>query len=237
MGSLTRQHLERALDFVLEASAIDDPDRFVRHAVDRLPSLVASEITTLSICDLVGGTRRVISYPGNAIAAPEQAIFNQLIHGHPLVQFHSRHPGGGSWRVSDSMPLTAFRRTAIFGEYYSRIGIDHVSFVLNRRGRDFSERDRDLLDRIRPSLANVYRLAAARERLGNLSEAARLETLTARENEVLDWVAAGKSDRQVARLIGASPRTVQKHLEHVYTKLGVENRTAAVMRRLQQRKA
>lgn len=35
---------------------------------------------------------------------------------------------------------------------------------------------------------------------------------------------------QVAAILGASVRTVQKHLEHAYVKLGVENRTAAVMR-------
>ena len=55
-------------------------------------------------------------------------------------------------------------------------------------------------------------------------------SLTPREREVLDWVAAGKSDRQIAAIVGVSHRTVQKHLEHIYVKLGVENRTAAAMR-------
>jgi DNA-binding CsgD family transcriptional regulator len=54
--------------------------------------------------------------------------------------------------------------------------------------------------------------------------------LTGREREILRWVAAGKTDRQIAAITGVSPRTVQKHLEHIYVKLGVENRTAAVMR-------
>ncbi|MEO8506636.1 MAG: LuxR C-terminal-related transcriptional regulator [Betaproteobacteria bacterium] len=54
--------------------------------------------------------------------------------------------------------------------------------------------------------------------------------LSPREREVLDWVAAGKSDAQAAAILGISVRTVQKHLEHVYVKLGVEGRTAAVMR-------
>lgn len=54
--------------------------------------------------------------------------------------------------------------------------------------------------------------------------------LSAREREILDWVAAGKTDAQAAAILGISVRTVQKHLEHVYVKLGVEGRTAAVMR-------
>ena len=51
--------------------------------------------------------------------------------------------------------------------------------------------------------------------------------LTAREAEVLYWVAKGKTNRDVGEILSMSPKTVTKHLEHVYTKLGVETRTAA----------
>lgn len=53
--------------------------------------------------------------------------------------------------------------------------------------------------------------------------------LTAREGEVLMWLARGKSNRDIAEILGLSPRTVNKHLETIYDKLGVENRTAAAM--------
>ena len=52
--------------------------------------------------------------------------------------------------------------------------------------------------------------------------------LTQRELDVLAWVARGKTNRDVAEILGMSPRTVNKHLEHIYEKLGVETRTAAV---------
>ena len=51
--------------------------------------------------------------------------------------------------------------------------------------------------------------------------------LTAREGEVLSWLSKGKSNRDIADILGLSPRTVDKHLEQIYAKLGVENRTAA----------
>lgn len=57
--------------------------------------------------------------------------------------------------------------------------------------------------------------------------------LTRREREVLDWVGAGKCNRDIAAILGASRRTVEKHLEHIYIKLGVETRTAAAMRGMQ----
>lgn len=52
--------------------------------------------------------------------------------------------------------------------------------------------------------------------------------LTAREAEVLAWVARGKSDTAIGNLLSISPRTVNKHLEHVYRKLGVSGRAEAV---------
>ena len=54
--------------------------------------------------------------------------------------------------------------------------------------------------------------------------------LTAREREVLAWVARGKTNAEIADLLWLAPSTVAKHLENVYAKLGVKTRTAAVAR-------
>ena len=54
--------------------------------------------------------------------------------------------------------------------------------------------------------------------------------LTVREREVLAWVAQGKTNAEIARLLWLAPNTVRKHLENVYAKLGVCTRTAAVAR-------
>jgi DNA-binding NarL/FixJ family response regulator len=51
--------------------------------------------------------------------------------------------------------------------------------------------------------------------------------VTDREAEVLLWIARGKSNRDIAEILDLSPRTVNKHLEQIYAKLGVENRTSA----------
>lgn len=70
-------------------------------------------------------------------------------------------------------------------------------------------------------------------RLTRDSMAAGLERLstrlpiTNREAEVLLWLSRGKSSRDIGEILGLSPRTVTKHLEGIYAKLGVENRTAA----------
>jgi DNA-binding CsgD family transcriptional regulator len=51
--------------------------------------------------------------------------------------------------------------------------------------------------------------------------------LTQREAEVLAWVARGKTNFEIGTILGTSPLTVKKHLERIFQKLGVENRTAA----------
>ena len=236
----------------LVAEARDGVDALARSAVDALPAQVASEITSLSVCDLSSGHRHVVAKPAAAIGAEDLASFDRYFRMHPLVRYHADLRGPGAHRISDSLPFSRFRHSGLYSEYYRRIGIDHVvalpihvdhttliSFVLNRRGRDFSDRDRDVLDLVGGPLSRLYQKARALERLQSTVAAKkpdlqRLEALgvTTREIEVLQWLAAGKTDREVAALLGCSHRTVQKHLQRLYVKLGVETRTAAVMRSL-----
>ncbi len=71
---------------------------------------------------------------------------------------------------------------------------------------------------------------------GAPSESAVLKevfALTDREAEVLVWIAKGKSNRDTAAILDCSPRTINKHLEQIYQKLDVENRTAAAMKVIQ----
>jgi DNA-binding CsgD family transcriptional regulator len=56
--------------------------------------------------------------------------------------------------------------------------------------------------------------------------------LTPRETDVLAWVSCGKTDADIATILGTRPKTIGKHLEHIYRKLGVETRTAAAARAL-----
>ena len=238
------------LQAVLEAG--DGVDAFARAAVRALPTLVASEITSLSVCDLRSGRRQVVATPVAAIGAADLACFDRYFRVHPLVRYHADLHGPGTRRISDSQPFSRFRHTELYSEYYRRVGIDHVvalpvyrddttlvSFVLNRRGRDFSDRERDLLDLVGGPLSRLYLQARALEHAQSHlahrtpdAQGLQAQGLTPRETEVLRWLAGGKTDREIAAILGCSYRTVQKHLQRLYVKLGVETRTAAVMRAL-----
>lgn len=78
---------------------------------------------------------------------------------------------------------------------------------------------------------HLVRLEAVRPETVEAAGAALRQAypLTAREAEVLVWIARGKSNRDIGTILGLSPRTVNKHLEGIYTKLGVENRASAAV--------
>lgn len=259
VNHLTRADYARALSVLAQLGAQDDDaTTFASRAVQLLADFVACEFATLSVCDLVTGHRQVMGLPGIRFGAQDLAAFDRHFFEHPLVRYHGLQSGRATHRIADAMSLNEFRGTGLYADYYRRIGIEHVmavpilrrrntlvSFVFNRAGFAFSERDRERLDLLRPHLAYLYRNSCARSRAPLASQASTTgppmlppvpvplpPTLTPREGEVLTWLACGKTDGEIAGLLGLSPRTVHKHLEHMYIKLGVETRTAAVMRAL-----
>ncbi|MFC7051524.1 response regulator [Hansschlegelia quercus] len=92
-------------------------------------------------------------------------------------------------------------------------GAEGASLVVAFVGQ--SDRD-ELLLRVTQEGGSDY-AALFKDRLG----------VTTREADVLLWIARGKSNRDIGEILGMSPRTVNKHLEQIYVKLGVENRAAA----------
>jgi DNA-binding CsgD family transcriptional regulator len=89
-------------------------------------------------------------------------------------------------------------------------------------GPDFSQRDRDVLTLLRPHLHNAYRDQQRRQHTG--------PQLTSRQWGLLRLVAAGHTNGQIGRRLSISEATVRKHLEHIFERLQVTSRTAAVSR-------
>lgn len=89
--------------------------------------------------------------------------------------------------------------------------------------RRFAERDRDDLE-----------MFVLEERGSPPGPAALMQLgITAREAEVLYWIAQGKSNPDIATILGANVRTVHKHVEHIFQKLGLETRNAAMLAALE----
>jgi DNA-binding CsgD family transcriptional regulator len=152
-------------------------------------------------------------------------------------------------KLSDFYSARQWHGTGMYSDYGRMLGLEHelrlclpaglgpagglgrsVRLMLIRgRGPDFSPRDRALLALLRPHLHQAYRDAERRRR--------GIPALTPRQWELLNLVAAGHSNTQIARRLGLSPGTVRKHLENIYGRLQVSSRTAALARAFPDRTA
>jgi DNA-binding CsgD family transcriptional regulator len=202
-----------------------------------LPALmetVSAESAVWTELDLSAGPRpaRLVSYPELPFDAELVAGVERNVPGFPLTR-HTRPGGPGTpIRRSDLQTMIAFRGSGMYEEVARRLGIDqmvalaladghrHVCISLNRAHRDFAPAQVDLLTQLRPLLTRrLARLAAL---------PADPAALTVRQQQVLALVAEGLTDVAIGHRLGCSPRTVDKHLEHIYRKFGVSGRTAAL---------
>ena len=140
-------------------------------------------------------------------------------------------------KISDFYSVRQHRNTAMYDHLsnnYDRfdheimvclpVGPAHTRTLrllfFRQAGSDFTDRDRAVLTLLRPHLHAAY-LAARQSRAG-------LTPLTTRQREIMQYVAAGYSNYQIARRLDLSEGTVRKHLENVFTRLRVTSRAAAV---------
>lgn len=259
MSRLSRADQTLVLDAVRELYAELDLDALRERMVRVVSRLVANEWASYN--EIGREDRRSVLNFRIPDAVEIQTHAPRLlacIDEHPGVQF-GRTGSYETRAISDFIPWPAFQQTKIFNEYYRHVGVRHQLFfsfdggqgtqrtiALNRRHRDFSERDRAVLGLLSPHFgqahANATRVRAWRAAAeqpatcaGQSGTLAPLPRLTARENEVLNWIAHGKNNPEIALILGLSVRTVYKHVENIFGKLGVESRAQAMVRALESR--
>lgn len=154
-------------------------------------------------------------------------------HDHPMILHVLKHGRQPTLRMSDFVTQRQLRNISLY-EFNSRVhewrdqtaivaavAGGTVSIALNR-DRVFTDGEFLLLSLLQPHIERVINRCALFKRLpGN-------EQITAREREVLYWIMQGKRDEEIAVIIRAAPRTINKHTGAVLAKLGVENRATAV---------
>lgn len=164
----------------------------------------------------------------------------------PIVEHRVADGDLGAIRVSDIVSSRQFRRTPLYTEYFRPQAIEHMldlglaprgsrqrSLILfrARAAPDFSERDRIVLEMLRPHLACRERTSLLRQSLREVQvpevNGSRYPALTAREREVVELVGSGMTNAEVAAKLWISPSTVKKHLENVYAKVGIGRRAVA----------
>ena len=142
-------------------------------------------------------------YPSGALDSASPAAFTAHVHEHPLVNYYRTTGDGQPVKISDFLGRQELHNLGLYSEFFRHIPVEYqMAFSLP---------------------------AAEGQVVGIALNRARKDfTETDREFQVLQFAAQGCTNRAIARTMGVSPRTIAKHLEHTYRKLGVTSRAAAV---------
>jgi len=145
------------------------------------------------------------------------------------------HGAGTATRRSDVHTDHEFHRLPLFPALFAPLGARRqlvmavrpdeqrrIVVLFNRSSPDFTQHDVAVAEAVRPRIGRALARFAG--------PGPRREKVSPREADVLDLLCRGLTDRQIATRLGISPRTVDKHLEHAYVKLGVRCRVQAATR-------
>jgi len=347
------EHRDRKLlrAFLIDSYRPRDLPAFARHVVASLPAIIPAELAGYLTFNRQIPRVTWLTSPADAVPPGADRIMERLIGGLPVTSHRLRTGDASALKICDFLNRAQFRRLPLYNEVLRPLRVEHevgialsvgpvssTAVALYRATRDFAERDRLLLDVLRPHLAQAHEAARTVSRMsdrtpeGGLPRPPALEVialdaeshgaqmsrrghawlgehfgvrlpraslpepfrlwivqqeealrqvaddlplprrplivegrdtrlairllsggdervliveriepvirpaslgdrfaLTEREAEVLAWIAQGKSNSEVAAIVSAQPRTIEKHLERVYRKLGVDNRFAAAM--------
>jgi DNA-binding CsgD family transcriptional regulator len=336
------------LEFVSGLASFDHPDEFRHGALPGLRELVPCEIATYNEVEFDAGRMFAADDPPGSMIPGAEEIFVRLGDQNPLIPRYQRTRDGRPYKWSDFVTRRELHATQLYVDAYRPMGVEYqmafclpapaeliIGIALNRGRRDFSERDRTMLNLVRAPMITAYRtveryaavvsqlkayergleqggsglivlerrgggyrpelvspqaaaMLGANGRAGSLPapvaawlgdlaangrpraampllvklpdggaatlrflpgrtsreadvvliESApeplsfatlRAAGLTERQAEVLRLVAFGRQDKEIAAALRVSPRTVHKHLQNVYDKLGATSRTQAVL--------
>ena len=248
-ATLAPEHLE-ALVVNLDASLrVHDRAQFFRWTQGQLQSLVPHEVLVCALRAADGRALRADSVGTVAQAAAFGELFVRDAAGAPALL--------GEWRERGCQPLACTARPGEalcggdFARELERIGATEVIahgacdaggqadgfFVFCCRPGAAGPLQRYLVQLALPALHAAWLRAQIDGRAPNGLRAAGADIalLTPREQEILRWIAIGKSNFEVGAILGISPLTVKNHVQKILRKLNVVNRTQAVGKALEAR--
>ena len=251
---LRQSDLEAILSFLADAGQVEFDHPYPLDFLARLQDLVPCDAITYQ--ELDPHQQRfysMVEFPSETESTEGDEDAYWRVAPCPTLDFRERTGRLDAVRTSDLIDRRRYRNLPIFQEYFRPAGVEHIidlglpaphpqirSFVLFREvgASDFSERDRDVLEALRPHLYQLEAHAALRRRLVEAlgehdgdRDGGICAGLTPREREVVELLAEGMTNAEIAATLWVAPSTVKKHLENVYAKTGVGRRAALVAAR------
>jgi DNA-binding CsgD family transcriptional regulator len=229
----------RLFEFVgeVQAAALSDRIQLTKVVLTALARLVRCEAAACTEGRVPDPLVTTSTNPEIAALRAHDELWEACLPHHPLVTYWHRSGDYRALRFSDLLSRRSLHGLPIYQYFWRPFGVEYdlgarlrlarghvIDIALMREGRDFSAEERDLLEVLRPHVGRLLRQADNRVFANALMSCFGL---TRRESEALALLVRGMSTPEIAATLFLSPGTVRKHLEHVYSKLGVTTRAAA----------
>jgi DNA-binding NarL/FixJ family response regulator len=182
--TLTRADLRSALALVQRLADAGDPDEFAAETMRGLAELVPCDYASYVETNPAAGRALAMTSPREAMFSDAPEALARNLDEHPLIRFYAETGELRSLKMSDFLTQRQFRRLRLYDEVFAPADTNYlltaalpvprelvVGFSLHRSRRDFSERDRALVDLLQPHLARAYELALLRSVVGSVDEA------------------------------------------------------------------
>lgn len=229
-----------------QVMGLDTREQILSATLEMLSRLIPADGAVWNAVDIGTGKAEVYS-DRSEYRDPVVSETLMRVNDHPMIISYLSARGwqnAAPRRISDLTDRRTFHRTHTYNDLFRPLATEHQMTVLTSRvlpfsGRcwsfnrspgspDFSDAERDLLGRLQPVLAAIDRGVPAGDRSD--MDAGSTPRLTAREIDVLSVTAQGFTATACGHLLRIAERTVRKHLENAYAKLGCHDRTTAVLR-------
>jgi DNA-binding CsgD family transcriptional regulator len=228
--------------------ALTPMEQFPAHALRVARQVIGGDKGEYTEVDLATGDFRVLVDPEPAELHDLREARRAYMHEHPVMAHFLRSDAPESRLISDFVEPAAFHRLGLYGEFFRCLGVEdqlsvtvstcasgHPAGISIDRGTPgFDDWDRLLLNRLRPHLMiareNAIQFSKALAgRPAEQSDSNALDRLTGRQREILNQLARGLTNAQIAVALEISPDTVRKHVENILLRLGLPTRTAAAV--------
>jgi DNA-binding CsgD family transcriptional regulator len=186
MAGLAGGDLEAVLSVVRSVGEAQNPDAFAQVVIEQVAALIPSDVVTFNEVDPVAGRLVFLMEPTSFPSPPETADhLAALADQHPLIAYSAATGDGSAKKISDFWTQAQFHASDLYALVYRPIGIEYqmavslpaprpivIGIVVNRAEGDFSERDRAVLNVLRPHLVQAWQNAKDQTRLRALLGAA-----------------------------------------------------------------
>ncbi len=226
--------------------SVTDPEHFSEMVISLILEITRSQCVGLCMNALLPGDPFItIAVAGRTEKVKHQQYPQDSFLDHPSFRYPAAPAPTEAIRLTDHFATRAeLENTRYYQDILRPLGLNYeVTLLMDtplgqrlglsvaRIHNDFQDHEMELLSRLGPHIQRAFHhaqtLAQFRANEGHAA-AWKDVKLTPRESEILRWAATGRTNASIAEILGVGPATVKTHFEHIFVKLGVKNRAAAV---------